>query len=328
VDVVVDTEAVPPEERFGLWAEQSARVFEPMRVTSPRRDGFRGRAWSHALGPLTVYRVAADTSAIHRTQSLIAAGDPQRLQLSLQVRGRCVVEQDGRRTEVRPGDVTTWESSRPYTVDALTPFELVNVFCPEHLLRPHTDRLYARTATRIPAREPLGRILGALLGEVVRGLGDGSVGQGDVAIAESVIALVRGMHDRTAPRQETPAEALRAQVRSHIATHVADPGLTPDAIARAHFISRSYLDRLFEREPRSVAETIRDARLERCRRDLADPCLAGSTVLDIALSWGFTSAAHFSRAFRARYGMAPRDARGPSVKRECGEGQAQAEPAD
>jgi AraC-like DNA-binding protein len=328
VDVVVDTEAVPPEERFGLWAEESARVFEPMRVTSPRRDGFRGRAWSRDLGPLTVYRVAADTSAIHRTPSLIAASDPQRLQLSVQVRGRCVVEQDGRRTEVRPGDVTTWESSRPYTVDARTPFELVNVFCPEHLLRPHTDRLYARTATRIPAHEPLGRILGALITEVVRGLHDGSVGQGDVAIAESVIALVRGMHDDTIRRPAAPADALRAQVRAHIAAHVADAGLTPDAIARAHFISRSYLDRLFEDEPRSVAETIRDARLEGSRRDLADPRLAGCTVLDIALSWGFTSAAHFSRAFRARYGMSPRDARGPSVKQECADGQAHAGPAD
>ena len=42
--VVVDTEVVPPEDRFGLWAEESARVFEPMHVTCTRRDDFRGRA--------------------------------------------------------------------------------------------------------------------------------------------------------------------------------------------------------------------------------------------------------------------------------------------
>ena len=39
------------------------------------------------------------------------------------------------------------------------------------------------------------------------------------------------------------------------------------------------------------------------------------TILDIAQSWGFTSAAHFSRAFRAHYGMSPSDARGGTVKR-------------
>jgi AraC-like DNA-binding protein len=122
------------------------------------------------------------------------------------------------------------------------------------------------------------------------------------------------MHDDPIRRPAAPADALRAQVRAHIAAHVADAGLTPDAIARAHFISRSYLDRLFEDEPRSVAETIRDARLERCRRDLADPALAHRTILEIAMSWGFSSAAHFSRAFRVHYGMSPRDVRGRTVK--------------
>ena len=309
--VVVDTEAVPPAERFGLWAEESARVFEPMHVTSQRRHGFRGRATAHALGPLTVYRVTADASAIHRTPALIAASDPQWLQVSLQLRGHCRVEQDGRSVVAGPGDLVTWESSRPYTVEALTPFELLNVYCPEHLLRPHTDSLYALTATRVP----FGAVVRALLTEVARGLEDATVGPGDVAVADSVLALVRGMHAGPVHAEESPAHLLRARIRSHIAEHLADPRLGPDAIARTQFISRSYLDRLFADEPRSVAETIRDARLERCRQDLADPRLAGRTILDIALTWGFTSAAHFSRAFRARYGITPREARGPTVKR-------------
>jgi AraC-like DNA-binding protein len=312
VGVVVDTEVVPPEERFGLWAEESSRVFEPMRVTCTRRHDFRGRATSHALGPLTVFRVTADVSAIHRTPALIAASDPHWLQVSLQVRGHCRVEQDGRSAVVGPGELVTWESSRPYTVQALTPFELLNVYCPEHLLRPHTDDLYALTAT--PVR--FGGVVRGLLTEVARGLDDGTLGTGDVVVADSVLALVRGMHAGPVAGDASPADLLRAQVRSHIAANLADPGLGPDAIARAHFISRSYLDRLFEDEPRTVTETIRDGRLERCRQDLADPRLACRTILDIALTWGFASPAHFSRAFRARYGMSPRDARVPTVKEE------------
>jgi AraC-like DNA-binding protein len=312
VGVVVDTEVVPPEERFGLWADESARVFEPMRVTSPRPHGFRGRATAHALGPLTVFRVAADPSAIHRTPALITRSDPQWLQVSLQLRGRCRVEQDGRSVVAGPGDLVTWESSRPYTVEALTPFELLNVYCPEHLLRPHTDSLYALTATHVP----FGGVARGLLSEIARGLDDATIGPGDVAVAESVLALVRGMHTRRLRAEETPADLLRAQVRTYIADHLADSELGPEAIARAHHISRSYLDRLFEDQPRTVTESIRDARLERTRRDLADPRLADRTVLAIAVSWGFSSAAHFSRAFRARYGMSPSDARGPMVKEE------------
>ena len=51
-----------------------------------------------------------------------------------------------------------------------------------------------------------------------------------------------------------------------------------------------------------MSEWIRRARLERCRRDLADPALARETILAVATRWGMPDAAHFSRMFRATYG--------------------------
>ena len=80
-------------------------------------------------------------------------------------------------------------------------------------------------------------------------------------------------------------------------------------VARQHFISRSYLDKLFENHEGGVARHIREQRLERCRQQLEDPRATDQSVLDIASRWGFVSAAHFSRVFRASYGMSPREAR-------------------
>jgi AraC-like DNA-binding protein len=37
--------------------------------------------------------------------------------------------------------------------------------------------------------------------------------------------------------------------------------------------------------------------------------LRNRSVAEIAFSWGFTSQAHFSRAFRAQTGLTPRDFR-------------------
>jgi AraC-like DNA-binding protein len=45
--------------------------------------------------------------------------------------------------------------------------------------------------------------------------------------------------------------------------------------------------------------------VRRCRDDLADLRLSHLTVAEIAERWGFRSAAHFSRAFEARYGVTP-----------------------
>jgi AraC-like DNA-binding protein len=70
-------------------------------------------------------------------------------------------------------------------------------------------------------------------------------------------------------------------------------------------VSRRLLYNLFEEEGTSVARWIRERRLERCRRDLLDPALSHVPASAIAMGWGFADAAHFSRVFRARYGLPP-----------------------
>ena len=260
--MVIDTGEVPPGERFDLWADATPRVFEPLAV-APRGDTpFEGRVARHPLGPLTLYRLRADPSMVTRTRAMIGASDPEWVQVSLLLAGRCVVEQDGRRSVLSAGDFASWASSRPYAVDAHTQHDLLVTYCPEPLLR--ASRIAGRTATTISGAQGAGPLL---------------------------------------------RRYLRTLVRGHIDEHLGDPALDPESIAAAHFISRRHLDRLFADGERTVAETIRDRRLERCRRDLEDPARAGDSVLDIAMRWGFVSPAHFSRAFRATYGMTPRELR-------------------
>ncbi|MFI7132105.1 helix-turn-helix transcriptional regulator [Nonomuraea sp. NPDC050153] len=62
-------------------------------------------------------------------------------------------------------------------------------------------------------------------------------------------------------------------------------------------------------EGHTVAGWIRERRLDQCRHDLADPLLAARPINAIAARWGFTSAAHFSQAFRSAYGLSPRQFR-------------------
>jgi AraC-like DNA-binding protein len=104
-------------------------------------------------------------------------------------------------------------------------------------------------------------------------------------------------------------DALLARIRAFIETHLGDPELTPAGVAAAHHISLRYLHRLFESQPHGVAGMIRELRLERCRRDLLDPAHADRTVAAIAARWGFASAAHFSRVFRAAHGLPPAEFR-------------------
>jgi AraC-like DNA-binding protein len=102
---------------------------------------------------------------------------------------------------------------------------------------------------------------------------------------------------------------LLARVQAFIDGRLGDARLSNREIAAAHHISPRLLHRLFEEQGTSPARWIRERRLERCRRDLLDPARRDLPASAIAWSWGFASAAHFSRVFRAAYGHPPAEYR-------------------
>ncbi len=86
-----------------------------------------------------------------------------------------------------------------------------------------------------------------------------------------------------------------------------DPRLSPREIAGAHAVSVRTLHALFAPTGESVSGFIKRRRLERARAELLErPDLA---VTRVALRWGFTNAAHFSRCFRAEFAVSPRELR-------------------
>ncbi|HEV2730971.1 MAG TPA: helix-turn-helix domain-containing protein, partial [Terriglobales bacterium] len=99
---------------------------------------------------------------------------------------------------------------------------------------------------------------------------------------------------------------LCSRIETFIEEHLADASLNPATIAAAAGLSVRHLHRLFAHRRCTVGDWIRERRLERCRRDLADPRFCGRTITDIAFYWGFSESAHFSRSFKKQFGVSPR----------------------
>jgi AraC-like DNA-binding protein len=102
----------------------------------------------------------------------------------------------------------------------------------------------------------------------------------------------------------------REQIKACARSRLRDPALTVASIAAQLRVSPSTLHRAWAGEACSMAEWIWSQRLDAARRDLCDPNFAARSVSEIAFSWGFNDAAHFSRAFRARFACSARELRG------------------
>jgi AraC-like DNA-binding protein len=309
MSVLLDTASVAPRERFDFWAEGAPRVFMPVGVERRTDGAFSGLIMGHALGPLSVFRLIADASDVFRTTRGIAASDPETIDIVLQVRGSCVIEQDGREARIGPGDLCGYHSSRPFEVHPEGPVEFVMAVLERELLGPREASICALTATRIPGDMGLATLTGPFLARLVDALDAGRVRPEHAGVIDSVVDLVCGLFAERMGSQQHPQSVLLAGIKAYIEDQLGRPGLNPEDIARANHVSTRYLHRLFEGEGLTVSEWIRDQRLERCRRDLRDPLLRHEPILSIATRWGLPNPAHFSRVYRTAFAVAPREER-------------------
>ena len=112
----------------------------------------------------------------------------------------------------------------------------------------------------------------------------------------------------------TQRQALHDRICAYVATHLRDPGLSVEAIATALNCSKRHIHNGFTGQDMSLGAFIQHSRLQLVMRELRQPELAQHTITDIAMACGFSSSAHFSRAFKAYTGMSPSEYRQQSAQ--------------
>jgi AraC-like DNA-binding protein len=304
---VLTTRSVPPEESLEYWHDAVFDTLVGMDIATDGRT-YDATLRTDRLGDLQITTVEADPGQVHRAPRFIARGDGREIFVAVQSTGRAQVEQDGRSTELRTGDIGFFETVRPFRTTYPERFRMKIFAVPRRLLDlPDAD---VRQLTGRAVRPSGG--LPALLAPMLERLADTSESYTTPTaerLAESVIDLVAA----TAADQlgAEPAElsgadgVLLLRVKTYIRWHLSDPGLTPSVIAGVHGISVRYLHRLFEAEGNTVCQWIREQRLRECRKELAAQPPGSVSLGQVARRWGFASPAGFGKAFRSSFGLSP-----------------------
>ncbi|MGN9790455.1 helix-turn-helix domain-containing protein [Streptomyces sp. OZ13] len=307
---VLTTASVPDRDKVAYWNDAVSRTLVPMTV-APRGDGpFDGRIATDRLGYLQVSTMEADAERVSRTPALIARSSEALVAVGVQVSGTATFVQDGRRAEVGEGDLVVYDTTRPYSFDYPQRFATHVFQLPRRTLGVSDSDIRQVTGNAIGTGDGFGAMLLPFLATLASSSADGYPPAVVDRLAGNVVDLFATLIAERAHPGGTDADArshLMLRVRDHINRNLGDPDLTPEQIARTHRISVRYLHRLFEGEGTTVGGLIRQRRLEECGRELARRGRTAPTVSAVSQRWGFVNPAHFSRAFRAAYGVSPRE---------------------
>jgi AraC-like DNA-binding protein len=299
-------------ERLDRWRDAVSRNLVPLEVLPRECADFRASLRAAQVGPVHMSVITAEPHSIARTRRHIGSDAPDFFQLTLQLTGHGVLTQKDRQARVGPGELVIYDTRRPFTYDLAQSHSGLVLMFSRDMLRMTDSELARVTATSVSCHDGLGQVVRPFLYGLARQV-EYLESRGTPRLADNVVDLIgtllaeRAGVDRAA-EAEGP-DLLTRRILVHMEQRLGDPGLSPDGIAAAHRISRRYLYKLLAEQGYTVSGWIREQRLARCRRDLADPALDHLPVGAIGGRWGFADPAHFSHAFKAAYGMSPREAR-------------------
>ncbi len=303
---VMNTDQVPAAERAPFWAEWIDRLFNGLDSDLYGDSGFDGRMSSTQAGDVILTRLEANRHRVMRSRSLVRGSGQGYLKIVAPLLGGAGVEQKGRRAWVTPGQWSLYDTTDTYAVDNPMRVEHLIVMLPKASLADRGLDLDDLMARPLGTEGGVARIALETMRSAYRELPamDDRAAQG---VGEAITQFVHLSLLDLAGRSTavTQREALRERIKQLVARRLGDPGLTVDEIARALNCSRRLLYTAFGDEPEGVAGHLLAQRLEACRRDFEDPRRDAASITEIAFERGFVHPAHFSRTFRARFGMAP-----------------------
>jgi AraC family transcriptional activator of tynA and feaB len=303
------TATVPEPEQFAFWNEVVWEAFIPVSVTRTGEGPFLSSITASQVGPLAVSRIASPAQSVVRTSSQVSRQAGDIFFLNLPLSDNSSASQDGRTARLGKGDFAILDSSRPFELGFEDDFQQISLALPHDLLAPLLATPAQATAIRVRGN----RGVGAIASSALRTLAD-TGGSYDRQAARSLTDQLAGLVALSlggvtaSPASATPALLLQAAL-DEVDRSLSDPDLSPTRVAERVAISTRYLHQLFSEHGTSFGRWVLARRLQRCRQDLADSSRDHWTIAEISCEHGFRDPSYFARAFKARYGISPRELR-------------------
>jgi AraC-like DNA-binding protein len=230
--------------------------------------------------------------------------------LPLQLKGEFRGGQYGRECRAGTRSMLLVDSHAPHWRELGINSHLLNVRLPKSMLERHLANPQAVCMRSVSAESGLGAVVWDFITSLWRRraqLTPTEVHDLSDTLSRMVASLFGALRNEEAGFSRS-FDSQRRKLLEYVASHLNDPQLDVRKAAAACGISPRYLHLLMRATHRTFSRYLLEHRLEKCRLALqarGNP----HSITEIAFEWGFNDASHFSRSFRHRYGVSPREAR-------------------
>ena len=263
----INTEAVPPAERGGFWADCISRVFHGLKSDHYGDSDFDGRMTTLHAGDVVLTRLEANRHSVTRSATLARNSETAYLKIVAPYVGCAGVEQKGREAWVTPDQWSIYDTTDTYAVANPVRVERLIVMVPRQRLVERGLALDALMARRLGGSGGVSRMALDTMRSAYRELptmGDvAAQGVGDAITQFVHLSMLELAGLTTAVTQR---EALRERIKQQVNERLGDPALSVDALALSLNCSRRQLYNAFSEEPDGVAGFILRRRIEACRQ--------------------------------------------------------------
>ena len=300
------TSVVEAADRVAFWEQHNADALVGLTCSTYAPEGLVAKELNLDLGGYRLADIAGNAHVIERAPTTVRQFPKDATFASLLLEGDAFFYQAGECVPLVAGDVVVYDTDQPYLFGFGSGMRQLLIDVPRALWVERCGRVDLGRPLRIAGSGPgsaalVARTLRTTLSRTVEDVATYSEGMSD-----QILDLLQMM--TTGSGTAVSTSRLMA-AKMFVAEHLTDPSLCTEQVARAVGVTSRHLNRAFAAEGTTVSQYVHDRRLDGARADLTSPHMAEHRIADIASRWAFASQAHFTRAFRARFGCTPTQVR-------------------
>ena len=297
--------------RGDRFAESARRFFGNIKFGFHNDDAVDAELISAPLGPCRLSRISASAHGVRVSRLVQHSYDVDSIKCLLQLEGTSSFEQNGKTYAIGPRSWIVYDPTRPYHLNNRSRISQLLLQVPRSNFS--SAAIERMSSPHVFSDDPVGvpRVIAAFARttmDEIAAFDDVSGSRVGDTLARLATTMIATDTDETDDESCT-LRILRARVKAYIENNLSRSDLDIEEIAQRMGCSRRYIFRAFQAADTTPSQYIWDLRLERTREHLTTGSFSGGSISEIAFACGFSSTAHFSRAFRKRYGMSPSDAR-------------------